>query len=379
MTDLVRQELTRQTGVLVVKVGTRVLTAADGQLDEQRIASLAEQIAEQCDQGRRVVLVSSGAVGAGMSRLGLSRRPREVAQMQAVAAVGQTRLIECYDRVFRQHGRHAGQVLLTAEDLHERGRYLNVRNTIRALLEMKIVPIVNENDTVAVDELVASFGDNDRLAALVATALRAPLLLILSDVDGLLDRDPSDPAATVIPTVLDCDSVRELVRDRANKLSKGGMQSKLNVAKIVTSAGENCVIASGRRPNVIRDVMAGETVGTLFLCEGRKSLSTRKRWLGFSSQPSGTLWLDTGACAAVAHQGTSLLAAGIAKCEGEFSQGDVVSLCDADGREIGRGLTNYAAEQVRQIMGLRSEQIEEVLGQSPYSAVVHCDNMQIYS
>lgn len=377
MTDLVRQEIVHQPGVLVVKVGTRVLTQSDGTLDEQRIASLAEDISTQCDQGRQVVLVSSGAVGAGMSQLGLTTRPQDVAQLQAIAAVGQTRLIECYDRIFRTHQRHAGQVLLTAEDLSDRGRYLNVRNTLLSLLDMNVVPIVNENDTVAVDELVTSFGDNDRLAALVANALRAPLLLILSDVEGLFDRSPEQAGAEIIHTVRDLESVRHLAADRASSWSKGGMASKLNAAKIVTAAGENCVIASGNRSQVISDVMDGKVVGTVFLAEG-KAVSPRKRWIGFSAQPVGNLVLDDGACAAVCGQGTSLLAAGIRQCVGDFHKGDIVSLFDSSGAEIGRGLTNYDAPQVRQMMGLRTEQIAATLGQLPYTEVVHRNNMQVF-
>ena len=377
MSELLRQEIVRQPGVLVVKVGTRVLTQPNGQLDELRIAALAENIATLWEQGRRVVLVSSGAVGAGMSQLGLDKRPQDVGRLQAVAAVGQTRLIQCYDRVFRTHALHAGQVLLTAEDLSDRSRYLNVRNTLTSLMELNVVPIVNENDTVAVDELVATFGDNDRLAALVTNALRAPLLLILSDVDGLYDRNPADPAARLIDTVRDVESARSLVQDRASDLSKGGMASKLNAAKIVTSAGENCVIASGRREHVITDVMQARHVGTLFLAEG-KTVSPRKRWIGFSAQPTGRLELDDGACLALQQQGTSLLAAGIRQCVGEFSKGDIVSICNAAGDEIGRGLINYDAAQVQKIMGLKSEQIADVLGLLPYTEVVHRNNMQVY-
>ena len=374
MTDLVRQEIVQHLGVLVVKVGTRVLTQPDGSLDEQRIASLAEQIADQRDAGRKVVLVSSGAVGAGMDRLGLRERPQDVAQLQAVAAVGQSRLIECYDRVFRTHGLHAGQVLLTGEDLHDRGRYLNVRNTLLSLLRMHVVPIVNENDTVAVDELVASFGDNDRLAALVTTAIRAPLLLILSDVDGLYDRHPQDPAAKVIPSVPDLESVRGLVQDTTNHWSKGGMASKLNAAKIVVSAGEHCIVASGKCDGVIRQVMDGEPVGTLFLAEGQ-SVSPRKRWIGFSAQPAGQLVVDGGACRAILGEGSSLLAAGIQQCSGAFHKGDIVSICTGEGEEVARGLVNYNAQQVSQILGMRSEQIAEVLGHLPYTEVVHRDNL----
>lgn len=379
MPDLVRQEVVRQSGVLVVKVGTRVLARDNGSLDEERIGSLAEELCALADSGRRVVLVSSGAVGAGMSQLGLSQRPTDLARLQAVAAIGQARLIQCYDQVFRRHGRHAGQVLLTADDLHDRARYLNVRNTLSSLLEIGAVPVINENDTVAVDELMHTFGDNDHLAALVTNLLRAPLLLILSDVEGLYDRDPHDPDARVLPTVSEVDEdVRRLVHQSTGpSLGRGGMASKLQAARIVTAAGENCIVASGRRPQVISEVMRGELQGTLFLAQG-KTVSPWKRWIGFSAKPRGRLLLDDGACRALKQQGTSLLAAGIQQAEGDFSKGDVVSLCGPQRQEIGRGLTNYDAAQVRKIAGLKSDQIAEVLGGRSYTAVVHCDNLQIY-
>ena len=250
MQDLVRQELSASARLVVVKVGTRVLTGDDGTLDLTRIENLARQICQLRQEGRKVVLVSSGAVGAGMSQLGITERPTELAKLQAVAAVGQTNLTEAYDSVFQPRGTHAAQVLLTAEDLSDRGRYLNVRNTLLALLELNAVPIVNENDTVSVDELMVTFGDNDRLAALVTNALRAPLLIILSDVDGLFDGPPEDPASQVIPCVPHIDaSIEALVTDRTNGVSRGGMRSKLSAARMTTTAGENMIIASATISN----------------------------------------------------------------------------------------------------------------------------------
>jgi glutamate 5-kinase len=377
MSDLVRQEVAATAHRIVVKVGTRVLTHSDGRLNEDRIASLAEEVNALWASGRRVVLVSSGAVGSGMSLLHLKQRPTDLAQLQAVAAIGQTHLIETYDRTFRKHGRHAAQVLLTAEDIQHRTRYLNVRNTLLMLVDFGAVPIINENDTVAVDELATTFGDNDRLAALVANLVRAPLLIILSDVDGLYDGDPADPKSKVIPTVarLD-DSVRALVRDKKTGLSKGGMASKLEAARIVTSAGENVVIASGRNPGQLTRIMAGESVGTLSLA-GRKSVSPWKRWIGFSARPRGKVILDAGATRAVVNQGRSLLAIGVTNAEGDFAKGDVVSICNPEGREIARGLTNYRAEEIRRIMGLKSGKIAQVLGYRPYEELIHRDNLAL--
>jgi glutamate 5-kinase len=377
MTDLLRQEIATAADTIVVKVGTRVLTHDDGTLDESRIARLGEELCQILDAGRQVVLVSSGAVGAGMSQLGLKQRPQDVARLQAVAAVGQARLIEAYDRTLRKHGRTAAQVLLTADDVDDRTRYLNVRNTIRALLDFHAVPIINENDTVAVEELVATFGDNDRLAALVTSLLRAPLLVILSDVEGLFSGAPGQAGAELISTVRQLDAtVLGYVRDHRSGLSKGGMSSKLNAARIATMAGENVIIASGRRDGVLGQIIRGEEVGTLVLAQG-KSISPRKRWIGFSAQSCGAIVVDAGARTAIVQQGRSLLAAGITDVEGAFHKGDLVTLRDQQGREIARGLSNYDAEDVRRIQGLRSDRIAQVLGQRPYEEVIHRDNMTV--
>lgn len=375
MTDLLRQEIVATAKMVVVKVGTRVLTHPDGTLDRERIERLAEELNRIQESGRRVVLVSSGAVGAGMSQLGLRHRPTGLARLQAVAAIGQTSLIEAYDRTFRRHGRHAAQVLLTVDDLDDRARYLNVRNTLLTLLELGAIPIINENDTVAVDELMATFGDNDRLAAMVTNLLRASLLIILSDVDGLFDGDPAEPQSSLVPTVVQLnDQVLSYVRDKATGTSKGGMASKLNAARIATKAGENVIIASGRKPGVLEAIMAGQPVGTLFLAQG-KSISPRKRWIGFSAQPCGRLIVDAGARRAIVEQGRSLLAIGITAVEGDFHKGDVVMLCDENGAELARGLTNYPAAEILRIRGQRSDRIAELLGHRPYEEVVHRDNM----
>jgi glutamate 5-kinase len=378
MTDLLRQEVTTAAQMLVVKIGTRVLTRPSGTLDEQRINALAEQVNRIKESGRHVILVSSGAVGAGMGRMGLEDRPVDLARLQAVAAIGQTRLIETYDRTFRHHGRHAAQVLLTADDFDDRTRYLNVRNTLLSLLEFDAIPVINENDTVAVDELMTTFGDNDRLAALVTNLLRAPLLIILSDVEGLFNGDTAAPDSEVLPTITEIDEqIRGYVRQPVMNLSKGGMASKLEAARMVTMAGENVVIASGHRPDVLAAIMAGEPVGTLFLAQG-KSISPRKRWIGYSVQPRGRIFLDAGARRAIVHQGRSLLAIGITAAEGEFKKGDVVRLCDREGHELARGLTNYAVHEIRRIQGQQSEQIATILGHRPYKEVIHRDNLAVF-
>jgi glutamate 5-kinase len=376
VTDLVRQEIAAAQ-LWVVKVGTRVLTRPDGLLNQERIASLCEELHQVNESGRRVVLVSSGAVGAGMGQLGLKKRPTDLSHLQAVAAIGQTNLVEAYDRELRRHGRHAAQILLVADDLDHRTRYLNIRNTILTLLEYNAVPIINENDTVSVDELKTTFGDNDRLAAMVTNLIRAPLLVLLSDVQGLYNGDPADANSQRIPTVtrLD-DSIWSYVRDEATGLSKGGMASKLEAARIATTAGENVIIASGRQTGTLKQIMDGETVGTLFTAQGQ-SVRSWKRWIGFTAQPRGKLILDDGARRAVESQGRSLLAIGVLDSSGDFKKGDVVTLCDQAGMEFARGLTNYTASEIAKIKGHKTEDIRSVLGASAYDEVIHRDNMAV--
>jgi glutamate 5-kinase len=375
MMDLLRQEIAALATTIVVKVGTRVLTRRDGQLDQQRIEQLADQVHNVISTGRKVVLVSSGAVGAGMGRLGLTSRPTDLAHLQAVAAIGQSSLVEAYERSLHKHGHHAAQVLLTADDLEHRLRYLNARNTLLTLLELGAVPIINENDTVSVEELQTTFGDNDRLAAIVTNLIRAPLLVLLSDVEGLFDGDPHKPGSRVIPTVEQLDaSITGLVRDHLGGVSKGGMASKLEAARLATTGGENVIIASGATPDVLPRIIAGEVVGTLFPAQG-KTVAARKRWIGLTVKPRGRLLLDAGAQAAVEHKGRSLLAAGVVSAEGNFVKGDVVALCGPDGVEFARGLTNYTAAEISQIHGQKTEQIAAILGYCPYDEIVHRDNM----
>lgn len=379
MSDQSRQEITAAASLIVVKVGSRVLTGTDGLLDAGRIESLGRQIAAVSRSGKQVVLVSSGAVAAGMGRLGLTRRPSELAHLQAVAAVGQSGLIEAWERSLRGHGGHVAQVLLVAEDLSDRARYLNIRNTLRTILEYGALPVINENDTVSTEELRTSFGDNDQLAARVASLLGAGLLVLLSDVAGLFDRHPEEPGAAVIPRVnrID-DATAALVRDRPNGLSKGGMASKLTAADIVTEVGGHCVIAAGREPEVLERICRGEPVGTLFV--GRETtVSAWKRWLGWSAEARGSIVVDAGAREAIVTGGRSLLAAGITGLAGDFTTGDVVEISGAGGAAFARGLVNYPARELSRIAGLRTERIAEVLGYCPYEEVIHRDNLAVVS
>ncbi len=377
MPDLVRQEIAAAASTWIVKVGTRVLTTEEGLLNQERVTALAEELHHLMTAGRKVCLVSSGAVGAGMGRLGLKSRPANLSRLQAIAAVGQTALVEAYDRTLRAHGRHAAQVLLTADDLDNRTRYLNIRNTLLTLMEYGAVPIINENDTVSTEELQTTFGDNDRLAAMVTNLIRAPLLVLLSDVEGLFDGDPRDPNSQVIHTVTRLDeSILSLVRDKATGMSKGGMASKLEAARLATTAGESVIIAGGKQPGNLRRILAGEAVGTLFVAQGQ-TIASWKRWIGFTAQPRGTLVVDAGARAAIQRQGKSLLAIGIVEVEGTFRKGDVVLIRDAAGVEFARGLSNYAAADALRIKGLKTEQIAATLGHCPHDEVVHRDNMAL--
>jgi glutamate 5-kinase len=381
VSSLVRQEIMTAADTIVVKVGSRVLTREDGSLDDAQVDAIAGQLARLRLDGRKVALVSSGAVAAGIGRLGWKRRPTDLAELQAAAAVGQSRLIESYNRALAPHGLNAAQILLTAEDLQHRTRYLNVRNTVGALFRCGAIPIINENDTVAVDELQITFGDNDRLAALVTNLLRASLLVLLSDVEGVYDRNPSDASAQLVPVITHLgEAQQQFVQDDASgrriQLSRGGMSSKLRAARIAAAAGENVVIAAGRRANVLLDILAGEEIGTLILAEGR-TVASRKRWIGWTASPRGRLVLDAGAAMAVQSQGRSLLAVGVRGVEGAFVKGDVISLCDPAGQEFARGLSNYSSAEMATIAGQPTERIAELLGHCPYEEVVHRDNLVV--
>jgi glutamate 5-kinase len=376
MIDPVRQEIVALARTVVVKVGTNVVAGADGRLDRGQVQGLADQVERIRGSGRKVVLVSSGAIGAGMGQLGLTRRPGDLRRLQACASIGQAFLMRAYQECVASYGTHTAQILLTASDFDNRTRYLNVRNTILTLLEWECLPIVNENDTVSVSEI--RFGDNDRLAALVTNLLQAPLLILLTVVDGLYSSDPrADPNAALLSTVpfLDTDILAAAGTSRST-LGTGGMRTKLQAAQLVTGAGESALIANGAKPGILDAIFAAETVGTLFLPRG-STMPAWKRWLGYSAVPKGQLVVDAGARQAVEQNGSSLLPIGVAEVRGAFGKGDVVGLCDADGAEFARGLTNYSAGDARRIKRLRTEQISEVLGRLPYEEIVHRDNLVV--
>ena len=364
-----------RSATVVIKVGTNVLADPTGRLDRHRIQSLADQLHRVRSGGRRVVLVTSGAIGAGVGKLGLKSRPTDLSHLQACAAVGQSALMQLYQESLAPYGIHTAQILLTASDFDSRARYLNVRNTIGTLFEYGALPVINENDTVSVAEI--KFGDNDHLAAMVTNLLRAPLLVLLTNVDGLYSDDPrTNPDAKLLATVPHIDqSVTGLAATTKSALGTGGMGSKLKAARLATAAGEAVIIANGSLDGILDRVFAAEPVGTLFLPHG-VDVPSRKRWLGFTARPKGVLRLDSGARQAVL-DGKSLLPIGVTAVEGEFGKGDVVSLLDPDGVEVARGLSNYASTTAVRVQGLHTERIAAVLGSVPYSELVHRDNLVI--
>lgn len=369
-----RRALLKQVKRVVVKIGTAALSNEAGGLDEKRVERLAAQVHALRERGLQVAVVSSGAIGAGMNALGLKSRPTRLPELQACAAVGQGRLTGVYDRCFRRWGYHAAQVLLTRQDIDDRRRYLNASNTIHAILDYGAVPLVNENDTISVEEI--TFGDNDGLAALVTNLLRADMLILLTVVDGLYE-NPEAPAGRrrtlqVVEKVTD--KIATLATKDKSRGGKGGMQSKIEAARMATSAGEAVLIANAIEPRILERIFDGEDLGTLFLPAGVK-MRSRKRWLRFGSRPSGKIVVDAGAQRALTARGKSLLPSGVTEITGDFGRGDLVAICDEEGREIGRGLVNYSAEEMLKIKGHKTSEIRRIIGEAPYKVAVHRDHL----
>ncbi|MEY4385188.1 MAG: hypothetical protein RLY20_471 [Verrucomicrobiota bacterium] len=338
-----RSESLKDISRIVVKVGTGVLTDAQKQPDLAQMEQLVAQLAAQRRAGLQVVLVTSGAVGAGMGALGFQTRPANLAEKQACAAVGQSKLMATYDQLFAKHSLTVAQVLLTHADLEHHERHLNARNTLITLLERGVVPIINENDAVSFTEI--KFGDNDKLSALVASLLPADLLVILTTVDGVIENF-GKANARVLPVIEDITgSVEKMAGGTDSETAVGGMKSKVEAAKIVVRSGIPLVIASGRKHDTLARVLAGKDEGTLFQPKARK-LQSRKRWIGFFHHAKGTLFVDDGAKKALRERGKSLLPPGVTRCEGTFAAGDVVRICDADGMEIARGLAKFGASEI---------------------------------
>lgn len=358
---------------VVIKVGTKIITSKDARLDKKEVELLSVQIVKLLKSGVEVILVSSGAIAEGMSQLKLSKRPKTLKILQAAAAIGQSRLMKIYDNYFHKKKIVTAQILLTRADLSDRQRYLNAKNTVMTLLERGILPIINENDTVSTDEI--KFGDNDQLSAMVANFISAQALIILTDVDGLYCVNSRGKRAK-IDIVEDVARVEHHAAGAGCELSVGGMRTKLEAARMVTSSGMTCIIANGRKTNILSDIMSGKNAGTIF--KGKKSkLNERKKWIAFSKKAKGKLIIDKGAVKALCEQGRSLLSAGIIKVSGDFAYGDLISVLSESGKEIARGVTNYASNEIDKIKGFRTSEIGKKLGCKYYDEIIHRDNLVI--
>ncbi len=359
----------------VVKVGSNVLTADTG-LNVAAIASISSQICRLLDQGLQIILVTSGAMASGMKKMGLARRPEAIPKRQAISAIGQADLIREWEKAFDRFGYKVAQILLTSDDLTSRKRYLNARNTMNTLLEWQVVPIINENDTIMVEEI--KLGDNDNLAAMIALLLDADIFFNLTDIDGLYDKDPRVyPDARLIPRVTTFSkSIEKYAGEIPGALGTGGMLSKIKAARKVTASGIPMVIAKGYRSDILVRLAAGEALGTYFVPREQK-LNRKKCWIGYTVNTQGALHVDAGAARALLNNGKSLLPSGIVGVEGQFPVGAAVAVVTEDNQPIGNGLVNYKAEDIRIIMGLRTSQIKSRLGQKTYDEVIHRDNLVI--
>lgn len=361
---------------IVIKIGTSVITTEDNRLDRNRIKGIAAQAAELLDGGVEVIIVTSGAIGAGMGILKKGVRPQSLPELQACAAVGQSRLMKLYEEFFRKKGYAAAQMLVTQEDLTDRKRYLNVKNTLWTLLKQRVVPVINENDTVSTDEI--RFGDNDRLSSLVANLAEADLLVMLTSVEGLcaLDREGKRGIRCISVVEKITKEIEGFAVAQKSRLGVGGMVTKLQAAKIATSSGIPCVIANGAKKGVILKIINREKEGTFFSAS-RDAISAKKHWIAYTSKAQGAIRVDSGAKDALVHKQKSLLSSGVADIEGNFDVGDVVSIADEKNEEFAKGLTNFSSFELKKIKGLRTCQIREALGYKYYDEVVHRDNLVI--
>jgi glutamate 5-kinase len=369
-----KKNILRRARRIVVKIGSQILSSSAG-IEEARLNALVSDLATLHSEGKEIVVVSSGAVAAGMTRLGRTERPQSIPEKQALAAVGQIRLMALYERAFVKFDKSIAQVLLTHEDLANRQRYLNAKHTFQMLLASSIIAIVNENDTVAVDEM--KFGDNDHLSALVATLLQADLLLILSDVEGVYDRDPRlNIDAVLIPLIEDIKDLKHRVIGSSRSVfGTGGMSTKIGAAEEAAAAGIPTIITSGLIPGSIPRIFdPQQEAGTIVLPDNNR-LTNRKHWIAFNLKPAGAIVVDPGAHEALVRKKTSLLPSGVKEVRGSFGVGECVRCLELDGHEFARGLINYSAQELNQIKGLHTSRIEEVLGYKPFDEIIHRDDL----
>lgn len=360
---------------VVVKVGSNVLTAQSS-LNIEAIESLSSQISRLIDSGLEVLLVSSGAMAAGLRKMGMDRRPDQIPKRQAISAVGQSGLINTWEKAFRRFDKKVAQILLTAEDLTSRKRYLNARNALHTLLKWKVVPVINENDTIMVEEI--RLGDNDNLAAMIALLMDAQMLINLTDIDGLYNKDPrTEKDAELITEVATYEKqIEEYAGGIAGALGTGGMLSKIKAAKKLTASGIPMIIAGGHKTDILTRIFGGERHGTYFVPK-QKKLASRKCWIAYTLVPKGEIVIDGGAARAVQHNGKSLLPSGITGVQGTFNEGDPVAFKNTGKDPIGIGLVNYSAQDIMKIMGLNTHEISKRLGEKPYDEVIHRDNLVI--
>lgn len=360
----------------VIKIGSALLTKVGEGLDLQRISWLSEEIAKLRAQGKEVVLVTSGSVAAGMQQLGWDKRPHEIHLLQAAASVGQMGLIQAYSSECKKHDIHTAQILLTHSDLSDRGRYLNARSALHSLLDLNVLPVVNENDTIATDEI--RFGDNDTLAAMTANLVEADVLVILTDQDGLFDADPREnpDARMIAASAASNPALDEMATEGAGQLGRGGMATKLLAARRAAQSGAATVILSGKNPNNLQLLAAGEGVGTL-LWPDNEPMTARQQWLVGHLKPQGQILLDDGAVKVISQQGKSVLPVGVKLVEGKFNRGDLIICLDMNGNEIARGLVNYSADEANKIKGSPSKAIEELLGYIDEPELIHRDNLVV--
>ncbi len=374
MSTAARQKL-REAGLWVVKIGSALLTANGRNLDHDAIARWCDQIAVLREGGRRVILVSSGAVAEGCRRLGLASRPESVHELQAAAAAGQMGLVEAYERALRRSGLGAAMVLLTHDDFANRGRYLNARATLETLLDFDVVPVINENDSVATEEI--KLGDNDMLSAMVASALTADVLVLLTDQDGLLERDPRvDPGAPLVSDASADDPRLDDYAGGGGVLGRGGMVTKVAAARLAARSGTQTVIANGSLDGVLLALSKGADIGTV-LAADVEPLASRKRWIVGQLIAKGEIALDAGAVEAVRNRGVSVLAVGAVRATGEFRRGDMVRVTDVAGTEVAKGLVNYSGDEVRLLLGAGSGEIEARLGYVDEPELIHRDNLAV--
>jgi glutamate 5-kinase len=370
-----RQTLFDKAKRVVVKVGSAILTAENG-MNLTVVKNLAKEISFLYDSGREVILITSGAVAAGRRKINLDQEKLTIKEKQALAAIGQSCLMNQYDEAFDVYGKKIAQILLTHSDLSDRTRYLNVRNTILTLFKFGVIPVINENDTVSTNEL--KFSDNDNLGALVANLIEADMFLCLTDVDALYDRNPqTDPNAKPLYTVTEVTpEIEAMAGNSKSALGTGGMQSKIRAAKMVAAGGGSSFIGSGRQNNILQHLFSGEMVGTFFLPRKEK-MQSRKRWIAYVLKTKGVLTLDEGACAAVSRNGKSLLPSGIIDLEGKFMVGDSVLCQTESGKRVAVGLSNFSSGELAKIKGLRTDKIEQVLGYKEFDEVLHRNNLVV--